>query len=69
MGSLGEEFTAQEIAHLTRVAQKTDSLVSEEAFLDYRNTVMHEYEKSGAQSPQALLAMRDRMKDKKGYGG
>lgn len=69
MAGLGEAFTAQETAHLTRVAQKTDSLVSEEAFLDYCSTIMHEYEKSGAQSPQALLAMRDRMKDKKGYGG
>ena len=69
LAGLGEEFTPQEIAHLTRVAQKEDRLVSEEAFADYRDTIMHEYEKSGAHTPQALLAMRDRMKDKKGYGG
>lgn len=69
LAGLGEEFTPQEIAHLTRVVQKDDRLISDEAFLDYRNTVIDEYQKSDLHTATDLLALRDRLKDKKGYGG
>ena len=69
LAGLGETFTQDELAHLTAVAQKKNELVSEEAFADYKRTICNEAAKSQMHSSADLLAMRDRLKQTKGYGG
>lgn len=69
LAGLGETFTQDELAHLTAVAQKKNELVSEEAFADYKRTICNEAAKSQMHGSADLLAMRDRLKQTKGYGG
>ena len=69
LAGLGEEFSPQEVAHLTRVLQKDDQLVNETAFADYRRIILSEHEKADLHSAADLLMLRNRMKEKKGYGG
>ena len=69
LAGLGEQFTAEELAHLTQMSQKKTELVSEDAFRDYLDIILNESAKAGVRTEQDLLALRDRMKQKKGYGG
>ncbi len=69
LASLGEDFTAEELAHLTQMSQKKNELVSEDAFRDYLEIILDESAKAGVRTDQDLLALRDRLKQKKGYGG
>ena len=69
LAGLSEEFSPEEIAHLTQVAQKKDELISDEAFGDYRRIILNEAAKAQMQSGEDLLALRDRLKQHKGYGG
>ncbi len=69
LAGLGEEFSPEELAHLTQVAQKRDELISDEAFEDYRRIILEEAAKAQMQSGDDLLALRDRLKQRKGYGG
>ena len=69
LGALGEEFTPEELSHLTQVAQKRKETVSEEALKDYSKIILEEYEKAQITSPEDLLALRNRLKQTKGFGG
>ncbi|MBE6932659.1 MAG: DNA primase [Ruminococcaceae bacterium] len=69
LAGLGEEFSPEELGHLTQVAQKRDELISDEAFADYRRIILNEAAKARLQSGEDLLALRDRLKQQKGYGG
>ena len=69
LAALGEDFNQEELAHLTQVSQKKNELVSEDAFRDCINIIQEEAAKAGVQSEQDLLALRDRLKRSKGYGG
>lgn len=69
LAALGEELNAEEMAHMTQVMQDKNELVSEDAFEDYRRIIENESAKAGVQSGQDLLALRDRLKQIKGYGG
>ena len=69
LAALGEDFTREELAHLTQISQKKNELVSEDAFRDYMKIIREESAKAGIQSEQDLLALRDRLKQTKGYGG
>ncbi len=69
LAALGEDFSPEELAHLTQVCQKKNELVSEDAFRDYLNIIQEESAKAGIQSEKDLLALRDRLRQSKGYGG
>ena len=69
LAALSESFTAEELAHLTQMSQKKNELVSEDAFRDYLGIILDESARSGVRTDQDLLALRDRLKQKKGYGG
>ena len=69
LAALGEGFTAEELAHLTQMSQKKTELVSEDAFRDYLGIILDESARAGVRTDQDLLALRDRLKQKKGYGG
>ncbi len=66
-GVLAECLTAAEMAHLTAVLQKTDSPISEEAFRDCLQVIQEEARK--AKGTDDLLAMQERLRKKKSYGG
>lgn len=66
---LEETLTPEEMTHMAAVLQREDTLVSDQAFADYRNTILAEYKRTTLSGKDDLMAMRDRMKDKKSYGG
>ncbi len=66
-GALAEVLSGAEMAHLTAVLQKPDSLVSEEAFRDCLQVIQEEARK--AKGTDDLLAMQERLRKKKSYGG
>ncbi len=69
LAGLGEAFSPQELAYLTQVTQKKQELISQDAFQDYRRIILNEAAKAQVQSGEDLLALRDRLKQTKGYGG
>jgi len=69
LAALGETFTSGELSHLSAVAQKRDSLISDQAADDCIRTIREEYDRSRVAAPEDLLDMRRRLQQKKGYGG
>ena len=65
-----EDFTPDELTHLSAVAQKQDALVSEAAFSDYLSVIREQAQKAQQNlSQDALMDLQARLKRKKGYGG
>ena len=65
-----EGFTPEEMAHLTAVTEKMDRVAGEDAFRDCVNIIREEQEKlRQINSESDLLALQNRLKSKKGYGG
>ncbi len=69
LGALSEAFSSEELAHLTQVVQKKTELVTDEAFRDYQRIILNEAAKADVRDGSDLLALRDRLKQTKGYGG
>ncbi len=69
LGALGDALTGQELSHLTAIAQKRDSLVSEEALDDCIAVIDEEYQRAHVAGSEDLQAFRRRLLEKKGYGG
>ena len=63
------EFTPDEMTHLSAVLTKEETLVNEDALKDYIGIIREEYDRAHRSGSDALLAMAERMKEKKGYGG
>ena len=66
---LGEAFSAEEIAHLSAVLQKTENLVSETALRDYENVIRSEHAKTNVSGEDRLLAAMNSRKKKNLNGG
>ena len=49
--------------------RKQDAPLTETALRDCCTIIQEEYEKANLHTPEALLALRDRLPDKKRYGG
>ncbi len=64
-----EGFTPEESSHLAGVAQKQEGPVKEEALRDYMAVIHRQYSLSQTTQPNDLMALRDAMRDKKGYNG
>ena len=62
-----EDVTPEEASHLAAVAQKQQFPVSEQAMQDCIATIRQEYAKSHADSSDALMALREKMRERKGY--
>ena len=69
LSTLGDEFGAEEMRHLSAVFQKEDIPVSDEALQDYILVIRQEYDRSRQSGSEKLLAMAARKKETKGYGG
>ena len=69
--SVLEGFSEEEMAQLSRILQSRTYIPSENAYRDCVRIILEESEEDPRQKndPDALLAHRARLKDKKGYGG
>ncbi len=66
LAALEGRLTKEEMEHLSGVAQKGSHLVNESALRDYVKIIREEYGKRSAKQDRDLMAMRDRLRDKKG---
>jgi DNA primase len=64
--ALEGNFQPEEISHITRIVQKTEGVVNEQAVRDYITVIQSEAAK---RSSKDLMAALNRCRDKKGYGG
>ena len=61
-----EEFTAEEMSHIAGIVQRQTGPVNEQAFTDCVRTILSEHSKAGVSSEEDLLAIRNKMKERKG---
>ena len=62
LSNLGEEFTPQEMSHLSQVAQRRDTTLSEQALKDYIRIITEEYANARLSGPEGLLQLAQRKK-------
>jgi DNA primase len=60
------EFTGEEMSHIAGIAQRQTGPVNEQALADCVRTILAEHGKSAVNSEKDLLAIRERMKNRKG---
>ena len=67
--SLGvvEALTQEEMSHVAAVAQRQQGPVNEQAFADCVHTVLREHQASGVATEDDLLALRNKLKERKGF--
>ena len=67
--SLGglEDFTTEEMSHIAGILQRQEGPVSEQALSDCLRTIQREHQASKVATEDDLLAMRNKMKQSKGY--
>ena len=61
-----EEFTGEEISHLSGVCQRQQGPVNEAAFRDCVNTVLAQRQSAKVSTDDDLLALRNKLKERKG---
>lgn len=69
LAALEGDFTPEEMNHLSSVVRRRDELVSEQALADCAGVIRDAYEKNLRSGEDALLAMQQKLRTKKGYGG
>ena len=69
LAAMTGDFTPEEMNHLTRVVKDRDQLVSDTVVRDCARKIRETYEKKLRTGPDALRALQEQMKAKKGYGG
>ncbi len=70
LAALAGELEPEEMSHLTGVVNQPESLQNgQQAMEDYIEIIHTETEKRTAEGESDLLAMRNKMREKKGYGG
>ena len=60
------ELTAEEMSHIVLIAQRQQGPVSEQAFDDCVRIIKEEHQASHVDSADDLLALRNKLKEKKG---
>ena len=65
LGSL-TEFTSEEMAHVAGIVQRHQGPVNEQAFHDCIRTILDEHSKSSVDSDMDIMAVREKMKERKG---
>ena len=64
IAALGEGFTKEEVAHLSGLIQKEQTLVSETALKDYVSVIREEYEKTQISAEERLRQAMNRKREK-----
>ena len=67
--SLGglSDFSAEEMSHIAGILQRQEGPVNEQALQDCVRTIQRKYQAGHLETADDLLAMRDKMKQSKGY--
>ena len=60
------DFTTEEMSHIAGIVQRQQGPVSEQALLDCVRTIRAEHQSSNVETSDDLLALRERMKERKG---
>ena len=63
------DFTSEEMAHVACVSQKQQGPVNEQAFHDCIRTILNEYGKASVTTDADMMALRNKMKERKGIRG
>ena len=63
------DFTAEEMSHVAGILQRQEGPVSEQAFADCVRTVLAEHQQASVRSDADILALREKMKQRKGLKG
>ena len=63
------DLTGEEMSHITGICQRQEGPVNEQAFRDCVRIVKGEHRAAHVSSGDDLLALRDRMKERKGIKG
>ena len=62
------DLTAEEMSHITGIIQRQQGPVSEDAFRDCVHTILAEHQASAVSTEDDLLALRNKLKERKGLG-
>ena len=60
------DFTSEEMSHIAGLVQRNQGPVNEQALLDCLRTIQREYQTGKVATEADLLALRDKMKERKG---
>lgn len=60
------DFTSEEMSHIAGILQRNDGPISEKALQDCVITIRREYQAGSVSNENDLLALRDRMRERKG---
>lgn len=60
------DFTSEEMSHIAGLVQRNQGPVNEQALLDCVRTIQREYQTGKVATEADLLALRDKMKERKG---
>ena len=60
------DFTGEEMSHVAGILQRQQGPVNEQALADCVRTIQSEHRKANVSSEDDLLALRERMKERKG---
>ena len=63
------DFTSEEMAHIAGISQRHQGPVSEQAFHDCIRTILNEHGKKSISSDADMMAIRNKMKERKGIRG
>ena len=63
------DFTSEEMAHVACVSQRQQGPVNEQAFHDCIRTILDEYGKASVATDADMMALRNKMKERKGIRG
>ena len=63
------DFTSEEMAHIAGISQRLQGPVNEQALQDCVRTILAEHRKASVETREDILALRDKMKERKGIKG
>ena len=63
------DFTAEEMSHVTGILQRQQGPVNEQALFDCVRTIQAEYQQASVNSDEDILALREKLKQRKGIKG
>ena len=63
------DFTSEEMAHLAMIASRQQEPVNEQAFRDCVGIILAEHQSASVETEEDMLALREKMKQRKGYKG
>ena len=63
------DFSAEEMAHLAGISQRQEGPVNQQALQDCVRTIQREYQSGAVETEEDLLALRNRLKERKGIKG